>query len=287
MGSQEKRRADRLRRGETGFGEWYSGHFGERWPDLEAALRLQPRHVGMECLAGGGLVIHEADEAASSTQPRYHLDRASVIAAESLVLPDRGRILDACAAPGGKSLVLAARLAPEARLVANELSADRRRRLKDVLDTHLPPERRALVSVMGRDAATLCREVPEAFGAILLDAPCSSERHVLADTSALADWSPARIRSLAIRQWALLSSAWRMLSPGGCLIYATCALSSEENDAVIARLIDKFGTNLRCENPDTDIAEKTEFGLHFLPDTGGGCGPLYLCRVFKNTSDGE
>ena len=150
------------------------------------------------------------------------MDSASIFAARSLRLPSEGRILDACAAPGGKSLVLASLMGSRPvtgaglSLVANELSADRRRRLRDVLDRHLPRELRARVLLTGRDAAAMCRSYQDAFDAILLDAPCSSERHVLSqagarsggggrgDGAALVEWSPARIRGLAARQWALL-----------------------------------------------------------------------------------
>jgi len=255
-------------RGAEAFEERYRGLFGVRWPELAAALTAPADRVAFD--AGGA-------------EP-YYLDSASILAARALELPAEGRILDACAAPGGKSLVIASRMGPLARLVSNELSADRRRRLRDALDRHLGAEARGRVEVWGRDAASLCRAIPEAFEAILLDAPCSSERHVMADPAALAEWTAARFRSLAQRQWALLSSALIMLKAGGCLVYSTCALSPEENDGVVARAAARYGASLRFDRPEypgPGEAEETEYGISILPDRAGGAGPLYVARMLK------
>ena len=115
----------------------------------------------------------------------------------------------------------------------------------------------------------------------------------------LDQWSPARIKTLAVSQWALLSSGYRMLSPGGYLLYATCALSPEENDNVVSRLEKKFDD---AEFMDTlpilpseheqlflqflptqelPIPEKTDKGFHILPDTAAGAGPLYFALIHK------
>ncbi|MDA8427504.1 MAG: 16S rRNA methyltransferase [Treponema sp.] len=271
-------------RGAEAFRERYAELYGPRWRALEEALAGPADSVPFR--------------AAEGCEP-YFLDSASVFAARSLLLPKAAEdtaaedtaaeersplVLDACAAPGGKSLVLASRLAESGgdfRLVANELSADRRRRLADVLDRHLPPELRAKVEVSGRDAASLCRSRPEAFDAILLDAPCSSERHVLADPRALAEWSPGRSRNLAVRQWALLSSAFLMLKPGGRLVYSTCALAPEENQGVVARLKAKYGGLFDFDTPGADRGEAAGPGLLILPDRSGGAGPIFVCRIVK------
>ena len=265
--------------GEEAFRGQYEGIFGERWPELEAALLAAPDSRAFA--AGEGL------------EP-YYLDSASIFAATCLELPSEGRILDACAAPGGKSLVIASRMtalsSPGPPLVANELSADRRRRLRDVLDRHLPGDARARVEVSGRDAAAMARSFEAAFDAILLDAPCSSERHVLSqaaacgDAKALSEWSPSRIRGLAMRQWALLSSALIMLKAGGCLVYSTCALDPRENDGVVGRAIVKCGESLSIERPVYEgpgEADPTEYGLSILPDRANGAGPMYVCRMRK------
>jgi 16S rRNA (cytosine1407-C5)-methyltransferase len=211
------------------------------------------------------------------------MDQASVLAALSLRLPKEGTILDACAAPGGKSLVLAARMGPGLRLLSNELSAERRRRLSNVLGEYLDETRRRQVTVSGFDAAALGGRKSEQarFAAILLDAPCSSERHVLKSGKALAQWSPARPGSLSRRQWALLSSCFLLLKPGASLVYSTCALADEENDGVIARLFDKYGPEVLVEEADFSEGEKTRYGRLILPDASGGRGPMYVARILK------
>jgi 16S rRNA (cytosine1407-C5)-methyltransferase len=213
----------------------------------------------------------------------YFLDAASVLAARSLRIPGEGTVLDACAAPGGKSLVIASALPEGVWLLANELSGGRRRRLAAVLDRYLPEEKRARVAVSGFDAAAEGSRQSEQgrFDAILLDAPCSGERHVFGDLHALARWTPARPRFLARRQWALLSSAFLLLKPGGSLVYVTCALSEEENDGVAGRLLEKYGAVLLPDRPDFAEGEDTRFGRIILPDHCGGMGPMYVARFYK------
>jgi 16S rRNA (cytosine1407-C5)-methyltransferase len=211
------------------------------------------------------------------------LDPASVLAARSLRLPREGTILDACAAPGGKALVIAGALGEGLCLLANELSGERRRRLVNVLDQHLDAEKRRRIRVSGFDAAELAgrREERGRFAGILLDAPCSSERHVLANKSALAKWTAARPRFLARRQWALLSAAFLLLRPGASLVYVTCALSEEENDAVAERLFKKYPAAVFPDEPDFSPGEKTRHGRIILPDRAEGMGPLYVARFVK------
>jgi 16S rRNA (cytosine1407-C5)-methyltransferase len=251
------------------FETYYLRLYGGRWEGLRTKLlEERPAHAFSE-----GLRLP------------YFLDYASVLAARSLRLTAAAVILDACAAPGGKSLVIASALPAGARLVANEFSAERRRRLTDALDKHLDSEKRKQVRLSGFDAAAEGRRGSEhrRYAAILLDAPCSSEAHVLKNEKALAAWTPARPRFLARRQWALLSSAFLLLSPGGSLVYATCALTAEENDGVARRLFAKYGDTAELDPPEFSEGEKTEFGRIILPDNSGGIGPMYVARFRKFT----
>ena len=284
--------------GGAAFHEYYRGIYGSRWDGLAAALGGPSRPCGLRVRPEGGYDLLPSGEAralaacgcdegedgqafGAGDPAVFYLDEASVAAAASLVLPAEGQVLDACAAPGGKSLVLAARMGPELRLLCNELSQDRRRRLVAVLDASLPPDIRSRVSVLGADAASLCLRRAEAFGAVLLDAPCSSERHVLADTAALSAWTPSRPRALARRQYALLSSAFLMLEPGGCLVYSTCSINPGENDGVAQRLMEKHGDRLTLDRAGIEGAEATDLGCIVMPDTAAGAGPMYVFRARK------
>jgi len=112
---------------------------------------------------------------------------------------------------------------------------------------------------------------------------------VLASEQHLAAWSPARIRNLVFRQWALLSGAWLVLAPDGYLVYATCALSPEENDGVVRKLVKKY-PDVSIIFPEADshpdlahhVPEKTDFGTMIMPDSSSGSGPLYFALVKKN-----
>jgi 16S rRNA (cytosine1407-C5)-methyltransferase len=246
------------------FEDFYRGIYGGRWVELRESLLAPVRAVPYD----EGLV-----------RP-YMLDYASVLAARSL--RPAGEILDACAAPGGKALVIAGRMAG-GKLLANELSAERRRRLRAVLDEHLGPEKRALARVSGFDAAAAGARRGEwgRFDGILLDAPCSGERHVLGDPPSLARWTAARPRFLAGRQWSLLSAAFLLLKPGGVLVYATCSINPGENDGVIRRLLDKYGAAVVSDPPDFAEGEACRYGRIILPDRAGGMGPLYVARFRK------
>lgn len=249
------------------FERYYQALYGGRWEGLRESLLAETGSV----LYSGGLA-----------KP-YRLDYASVLAARALRIPEGGgEILDACAAPGGKTLVLAGRM-EGGRILANELSSQRRRRLLAVLDEHLGAEKRALVRVSGFDAAAAGARRSEwgRFDGILLDAPCSSERHVLGDPGALSRWTAARPRTLAKRQWSLLSAAFLLLKPGGSLVYATCSINPGENDGVAGRLLEKYGGAVLADPPDFTEGEAAQYGRIVLPDRAGGRGPMYVARFRK------
>lgn len=268
--------------GEDGFNEYYSQLFDVRWNVLKKSLFQEVKYAQWTV----------------GKQTPYYLDTGSVLAALQLPLKGGKNILDLCAAPGGKSLILATLMDEDATLISNDRSSARKQRLVKVLDDSLPIDIRQRINVSCSDGAKWCTRQTECFDRILLDAPCSSERHVLQDPKYLSEWSPARIKTLALEQWSLLSSAFRMLVPGGFLLYSTCALTPEENDKVVERLFKKF-TNVEVvfETIETlpnfsdeykkftssilPSAEHTKFGFHILPDVQDGAGPLYFSLIKK------
>ena len=226
------------KRGAEAFDAFYADLFGGRWPGLREAL-----------LAAGAPVAFEH----GLVKP-YYLDAASVVAAAALDVKPGDRVLDLCAAPGGKSLVLAAALAggdggPRGELVCNERSSARRARLHRVLDEHLPPETRALVRVTPHDAGRWALYEPASYDRVLADVPCSSEQHVLQSAGALAEWSPSRTKRLAKGAYAIACAAVDSVRSGGRVVYSTCALSPGENDGVIARLIDRGDGTVAAADP--------------------------------------
>ena len=278
--------------GQEAFEHFYSEIFTERWDMLKTALAQETLHA----------------ELSYKNCESYFLDPASIVAALCLPVKDSEKILDLCAAPGGKTLVLAGNKNDDAVLFSNERSPSRKARLSKVVESSLPPEISCNVKVSLSDGASWCRRESECYESILLDAPCSSERHVLNDKKYLEQWTPSRIKTVSMEQWALLSCAYRLLKKNGFLLYATCALCPQENDGVVSKLLKKFPDaniaskdfmkeifDLNRKSIKADIlcpqnfslkdcfsfAEKTEFGFHILPDKSFGAGPLYFSLIKK------
>ena len=285
MGKKNQNVAARKLQGREGFEEYYGSLFNGRWRTLKESLFGESVYA---CWKAGG------------NEP-YYLDPASVFAALQLPLEGAEHILDMCAAPGGKTLVIASRMAEDAELVSNERSPARKNRLAQVVQNCLPEEIRNRIKISCSDGAKWCTTQTEVYDRILLDAPCSSERHVLADEKYLSQWSPSRIKSLSMEQWALLSSAYRLLVPGGYLLYSTCALCPSENDGVVSRLFKKFSDaelcftdsepavkeNIErlCSLPSIIQPERTEYGFHILPDKSAQCGPIWFTLIHKKQTD--
>lgn len=299
-------------KGSCGFEKYYQELFGDRWNFLRQALLDTPKYISWKPFSCTN---------SNMIDDPYFMDAGSVLAAFALPLPrltmaeafsDKQLVnltcADFCAAPGGKSLVLASRLShlDSWHFTTNERSNGRRARLIRNIEQQLPDCVRQNIKITGFDAARWCRYETEAFDRIFVDAPCSSERHVLSDIKYLNQWSPSRIKTLAQTQWSILSSAYRVLKIGGYLVYATCALSPLENDGVVARLLKKFDTarvNMQSfadillqvkeyKTKDTNMqdqdvmdllpaAEKTKYGYHVLPDVQKGAGPLYFSVIQK------
>jgi len=296
------------RKGALGFEAHYQAIFEQRWPLLRQALlapsmrvvRINPfaseqvrqdelLHRQALAFASDCFEIVAGNSAEQDTfQPTrddqgllagYILDPASVLAARLVAAPAHGRVLDLCAAPGGKSLILAERYAPAGELVLNDRSGLRRKRLLQVLKDYLPEGIRSRIRVHQRDGRLWGKRDPDAYDAILLDAPCSSEAHVLKDQSALEQWSASRSQRLSRDQLALLRSSISALRPRGQLVYCTCSLTPQENDAVIGELLDR---DPRAQSIPTmlPIGEATRHGWHILPDTTG-YGPMFVAQLIK------
>ncbi len=140
--------------------------------------------------------------------------------------PDR--VMDVAAAPGSKTTQIAARMNNQGAILANEFSASRVK----VLHANISRCGISNVALTHFDGRVFGAALPEAFDAILLDAPCSGEGVVRKDPDALKNWSVASNLEIAATQRELIDSAFHALRPGGTLVYSTCTLNREENEAV-------------------------------------------------------
>ena len=217
----------------------------------------------------------------------YVMDPASAFAAKALDVQDGDRVLDMCAAPGGKSLILIEALKNSGEIICNDISSDRRERLKKVIQNYVPRTTRDRVWVKGLDAVQYGLREPESFDRILLDAPCSGERHFLNDKKSMQEWSVKRPKGLEQRQYALFSAAFLALKPEGAMVYSTCSLNPNENDGVVGRLLKKKKdavSVVEVNGEQLPGSEKTDYGIIYLPDRCG-FGPLYISRLIKHKAN--
>jgi len=170
----------------------------------------------------------------------YPLSSASIIPVLALDLQPTDLVLDACAAPGGKSLLISRFLDFPSLLVANDLSPQRIQIMHQLFYDYQLTD----IAVMGGPAEHLWHRFPQTFDKILLHAPCSSEQHLYASPKHLSLWSPKRIQKLVHRQYLLIKMLLRCLKPGGILVYSTCAVTPAENELVIDRILTKFSSEL-------------------------------------------
>lgn len=287
-------------KGPEGFDQFYAAMYGERWPRLKEALLAPKKHVAVinpfskfkfpeGPLHVTGLSF-EHDVKDLFPQPEkteegytnyYLMDAASILPIEALELKPGEKVVDLCAAPGGKSLLCALKLHNQGLLVSNDRSAARRARIHKIFDEYLPKTEQKNHKVTGHDASKWCLYEKSVYDKVLLDAPCSSERHVLEDSKELSIWAPGRTKAIAVSQFAMLASALDIVKVGGTIVYSTCALSQLENDDIIRKLSQKRAGRYELIRKEFSFGEPTEFGWQVLPDTTGW-GPFYLA-VIKRT----
>lgn len=260
--AKQKGKAD----GATQFESYYQDIYQDRWEPLRTALQEDKVPIAYE----EGL-----------TRP-YYLDEASVLAAKLLGVQRGETVLDMCAAPGGKTLVLASSLHGEGLLVSNDRSSARRARLKQVVRDHLNEADSTCIQVTAHDATRWSLYEQNRYDRILLDAPCSSERHVLHDPKALAMWSPSRPKRLAITQFAMLAAALEAVKPGGYILYSTCSINPMENERVVEKLFEKRIGRFTIMDSAQTGSEERSYGSLILPDRGEGRGPLYFCLIRRD-----
>ena len=166
----------------------------------------------------------------------YYIQEPSAMAPVSLLEVQPGeRVLDLCAAPGGKSTQIAAALQGKGLLVCNEIHPARAKILSENIERM--GVRNACVT--NETPMRLTEAFPEYFDRILVDAPCSGEGMFRKNEAACEEWSPENVELCANRQDEILDCAARMLRPGGRLVYSTCTFAPLENEGTISRFVDR------------------------------------------------
>lgn len=187
----------------------------------------------------------------------YYIQEPSAMSAAALLAPKPGmRVLDLCAAPGGKSTQLATYLGDRGLLVSNEINTQRSRILSQNI------ERMGIKNaiVTNEDSFVLASHFPGFFNAIQVDAPCSGEGMFRKLPEAIEQWSMENVAICATRQKEILDNAAVMLKPGGVIVYSTCTFSKEENEDVIEYFLER--------HPDFTLEEMERFWPHKVDGEG-------------------
>ena len=165
----------------------------------------------------------------------YYLQEASAMSAVALLDPQPGeKILDLCAAPGGKSTQIAGRMAGEGFLLCNEFNPKRAK----ILSRNIERMGIANALVTNEHPQRLAEKLPGFFDRVLIDAPCSGEGMFRKEEAAVTDWSVETVQMCARRQAEILSSGAILVRPGGRLVYSPCTFAPEENEQTIAAFLE-------------------------------------------------
>lgn len=237
----------------------------------------------------GGFIVSE--DAQAGKNPYHHAGAyymqdpgamASVAALPEALWEQKDlKILDVCAAPGGKTTQLAALCRPNGgAVVANEYVSARSRILAGNI------ERMGLdnVMVLNVDSKYLAEWYPAYFDLVAVDAPCSGEGMYRKTDLAITEWSLENVKMCAARQAEILENAAKTVAPNGYLLYSTCTYSPEENEATVAAFLDRHGDFSVCQVSDAVIAHTAD-GIDV---TNGKHPELTQCRRFyPHVSPGE
>ena len=201
----------------------------------------------------------------------YFQEPSAMCVAEGLPLCDDAKILDLCAAPGGKTTHIGARMKNKGLLVANEIISKRAAILSENV------ERMGLTNtiVTNETPSHLAEKFQGFFDGIIVDAPCSGEGMFRKEPQAVDEWSVNHTLSCAVRQKNILDDAYKMLKCGGYIMYSTCTFSYDENEAVVKHMMEKYNMEL-CPIPGLDMLSQ-----------GIGDGMENCRRVFPHKNKGE
>ena len=225
----------------------------------------------------------------------YYIQEASAMLPASLCPPVTGeRVLDLCAAPGGKATQLAAALSGEGLLIANEIHPAR----ASILSQNMERMGVKNAVVVNATPAELSKKFPAFFDKIVVDAPCSGEGMFRKEADAVTMWSPENVSLCATRQAEILDEAAGMLAPDGCLVYSTCTFAPAENEGVVLDFLSRHPEFEVIPSTSPAVVSSREAGLldGGRPEWVEGVEsyPAALCeqvknayRVFPHHCDGE
>lgn len=309
-------RVDQRLPGRTAHPAWLVDSLAGAWPDLyETILEANNEHPPMVLrvdlsrtaradylreLAAAGIAAEAPDWAGSAlylgrpanveTLPGFREGKVSVqdagaqLAAPLLDAQPSMRVLDACAAPGGKTGHLLEHTPSLGELLAVDVDAARAARIEENLARL---GRKATVRVADvRDPDAFADQAP--FDRILIDAPCSSTGVIRRHPDIKLLRRPTDIAAFAAAQHEILRAAYRLLSPGGRLVYCTCSVLPAENEQVVARFLDSESSARVAATPPAVVLPpghvRKKAGIQLLPGSEAGTDGFYYACLEKTTA---
>ena len=211
----------------------------------------------------------------------YLQEPSAMLPAETLPIEENDIVLDACAAPGGKSLKLLNKLNGTGLLLSNDISASRAKALLRNI------ERQGFTNyfVTAEDVNKLKEKYPQTFTKILLDAPCSGEGMFRKEPSLIKSWFEKSNSYYSPIQKELLVSCIEMLKDGGKLVYSTCTFDESEDEEVIKYAMKKYPELqlLSINMKDGFVKGKDDIGVKLFPHKVNGEGH-FVCLLQKGNS---
>ncbi|MDL2214968.1 rRNA cytosine-C5-methyltransferase [Dysgonomonas sp. OttesenSCG-928-M03] len=260
---------------------------GQEWSCFEEALSEESA-VSIRTNPGKAHRITQSEEQVPWCETGYYLDRrpsftfdplfhtgtyyvqeASSMFVEQVFMKyvgnEKVKVLDLCAAPGGKSTHIASLISDDSLLVSNEVIRSR----ANILSENITKAGYSNVIVTNNDPSNV-GELTSFFDIILVDAPCSGEGMFRKDPGAVDEWSPANVQLCAERQRRIVADVWDSLKPGGILIYSTCTYNRIENEDNIIWIRDNLGAEIlplevQSEWGITPSYDKNIDAYHFFP----------------------
>ena len=203
----------------------------------------------------------------------YYLQEPSAMAPAAVLPVEPGdKVLDVCAAPGGKSTELAAKLQGKGMLVSNDISYSRARALLKNLELAGAEN----ISVLSEEPGKLAAVWPEFFDKILVDAPCSGEGMFRREEDMVKDWVSRGPSYYSSIQREILEQAVAMLKPGGMMLYSTCTFSKKEDEENVSFILEN--------HPDMELVPIDKERFKGLSD---GFGYKETGRLFPHRIQGE
>lgn len=261
---------------------------------IEPALEIDERLKIFACPRGQWSTFKPpAADTKSNLLTHYMMDGASLLPVLALDLQFNDTCADYCAAPGGKSLAMLMTLKPK-YLLSNDISSSRLGRMNSVMKLYLPPVSyiKSTLQLTNHDAMKLVQ--PDAFDKILVDVPCSNDRHSMVHIDNMFTRQKMNERlDLPNKQTNLLKSALKSLRPKGSLVYSTCTMSPIENDGVVQKAL----TALLEEGYNSSFAimnlkeafrplrglfkfhTNFKYGQQVVPNICSNFGPMYISKI--------